>query len=191
MRRTLLISLTVLLMAIGAPTLKADVVTLDVSATLTPAVGGGSCSISGCTLGGNIVIDNSLPGPNPFAIKSVDVTISGESPLVGPFTGSFSLGIVSGLTSIGLVDSSFDSLFLDFPTPTPFSLFGYDGGPLDAGTLSSPGPGFSSVTLWTLSTGTLTPVPAPEPSSIALMLAGIGCLLVMRKRIAQGLPIAS
>ena len=36
-----------------------------------------------------------------------------------------------------------------------------------------------------------TPIPAPEPSSIALMLAGIGFLLVMRKRIGQGLPQAS
>jgi hypothetical protein len=36
-----------------------------------------------------------------------------------------------------------------------------------------------------------TAVAAPEPSSIALMLAGIGFLLVMRKRIGQGLPQAS
>jgi hypothetical protein len=36
-----------------------------------------------------------------------------------------------------------------------------------------------------------TPVTAPEPSSAALILAGIGLLLVMRKRIGQGLPQAS
>ena len=34
-------------------------------------------------------------------------------------------------------------------------------------------------------------VPAPEPSSVALMLLGVGLLLVMRKRIGQGLPRAS
>jgi hypothetical protein len=38
---------------------------------------------------------------------------------------------------------------------------------------------------------TFTPVTAPEPSSVALMLAGIGLLLVLRKRIGQGLPQAS
>jgi hypothetical protein len=36
-----------------------------------------------------------------------------------------------------------------------------------------------------------TPNPAPEPSTVGLMLAGIGFLLVMRKRIGQGLPQAS
>jgi hypothetical protein len=34
-------------------------------------------------------------------------------------------------------------------------------------------------------------VAAPEPSSVALMLAGIGLVFVMRKRIGQGLPQAS
>jgi len=38
---------------------------------------------------------------------------------------------------------------------------------------------------------TLSIVAAPEPSSVALTLLGIWCLLVMRKRIAQGLPQAS
>jgi PEP-CTERM motif-containing protein len=40
---------------------------------------------------------------------------------------------------------------------------------------------------------TFTPASAtvPEPSSIALMLLGVGLLFVMRKRIGQGLPQAS
>jgi len=33
-----------------------------------------------------------------------------------------------------------------------------------------------------------TVAPTPEPSSVALMLAGIGLLLLMRKRIGRGLP---
>jgi hypothetical protein len=35
------------------------------------------------------------------------------------------------------------------------------------------------------------PVAAPEPSSVALMLLGVGLVFVMRKRIGQGLPQAS
>ena len=38
---------------------------------------------------------------------------------------------------------------------------------------------------------TFTPVTAPEPSSVTLMLAGVGLVLVMRKRIGQRLPQAS
>jgi len=34
-------------------------------------------------------------------------------------------------------------------------------------------------------------VTAPEPSSYALMLLGVGLVFVMRKRIGQGLPQAS
>ena len=46
--------------------------------------------------------------------------------------------------------------------------------------------GFGSVTY-----GTPAPVTTPEPSSLALILLGLGALLVMRKRIGQGLPQAS
>jgi hypothetical protein len=56
--------------------------------------------------------------------------------------------------------------------------------------VSSPGPLSSEV----LDSGQLffAPVVAtPEPSSFALMFAGIWVLLVMRKRISQGLPQAS
>jgi hypothetical protein len=38
---------------------------------------------------------------------------------------------------------------------------------------------------------TETVVGAPEPSSVALMLLGVGLVFVMRKRIGQGLPQAS
>ena len=43
-----------------------------------------------------------------------------------------------------------------------------------------------------LTSGALTqPVtPAPEPSSVALMLLGVGLVFVMRKRIGQRLPQA-
>jgi hypothetical protein len=46
--------------------------------------------------------------------------------------------------------------------------------------------GFGSVTY-----GTPGPVTTPEPSSLALILLGLGALLVMRKRIGQRLPQAT
>ena len=78
MRKSLWITLAVLLLAIGPPAARADTVTLDVSGSLSPN-GSASCSVSGCTLGGDIVINNTTG-----AIISEDVTVSGESPSVGP-----------------------------------------------------------------------------------------------------------
>ena len=45
----------------------------------------------------------------------------------------------------------------------------------------------------TFESGTLTftPEAAPEPSSVALLLLGVGLVFVMRKRIGQRLPHAS
>lgn len=40
-------------------------------------------------------------------------------------------------------------------------------------------------------TDTLTVTPTPEPSTCGLMMLGIGLVLVMRKRLAQGLSLAS
>jgi hypothetical protein len=56
------------------------------------------------------------------------------------------------------------------------------------GEYSTPGTYTSSNTGDTLS---VSAIQTPEPSTVALMLAGIGFLLVMRKRIGQGLPQAS
>lgn len=53
--------------------------------------------------------------------------------------------------------------------------------------------GGSSTSDAAVSCGTLSfaAVTAPEPSSVALMLLGVGLLFVMRKRIGQHLPQAS
>jgi hypothetical protein len=56
------------------------------------------------------------------------------------------------------------------------------------GEYSTPGTYTSSNTGDTLS---VSAIQTPEPSTVGLMLAGIGFLLVMRKRIGQGLPQAS
>ncbi len=55
---------------------------------------------------------------------------------------------------------------------------------------SSPVPSFS----FPIGAGNLTFTPvttAPEPSSVALMLLGVGLVFVMRKRIGQGVPQAN
>jgi hypothetical protein len=53
------------------------------------------------------------------------------------------------------------------------------------------GPGFSTPLTGTTEGPVSAAVAAPEPSSVALMLAGIGLLPLMRKRIGQRLPQAS
>ena len=100
MRKSLWIILAVLLVAIGPPAARADIVTLDVSGSLT-ASGGASCSSSGCTLGGNIVINNTTG-----AVISTDVTFSGESPSVGPFDGVNQVVADGALTGLGIADST-------------------------------------------------------------------------------------
>jgi hypothetical protein len=186
MRKSLWIMLAVLLVAIGAPNVHADSVTLDVSGSLSTTLGGASCSSSGCTLGGDIVINNASG-----AIISTDVTFSGESPSAGPFDGVNQVSVVGALTGLGIVDSTASS-FLDlfFSTITPGSLVGYSGGPLADGEVGTT----SGCCAWFLSSGgalTEAAVTAPEPSSYALMLLGVGLVFVMRKRIGHSLPQAS
>ena len=64
------------------PVARAGVITPDVSATLTPDFGA-ACSPT-CTLGGDIVINNSAPAPGEFS--SAHIIATGFSPSVGPFT---------------------------------------------------------------------------------------------------------
>lgn len=50
----------------------ADIITLDVSGSLSPQFGSNSCAATGCTLGGQIVIDNTAG-----TVLSADVTATG------------------------------------------------------------------------------------------------------------------
>ena len=68
--------LAVALAAPGGVTVRAGVITLDVSATFVP--GQGNCNPT-CTLGGDIVIDNSSGAANNGFV-SAEVTASGFSP---------------------------------------------------------------------------------------------------------------
>jgi hypothetical protein len=105
---------------------RADDVTLNVSGSLAVANPPGTCSVAGCTLGGDIVINNATG-----TVISQDVTMSGESPSVGPFTTFVNLQSIVGETRLALVDSSANWIEFFFATPTPGSLVGYDGGALD------------------------------------------------------------
>jgi hypothetical protein len=187
MRKSLWLVLTLLLGA-GAGITHADTVTLNVSGSLLPTGIGASCSGSGCKLGGDIVINNTTG-----AIISEDVTVSGESPSVGPFTHNFGLSPTGFLTQLGIGDSTGDSLLLVFPTLIPGSVIGYNGGILTASATAIdiiPPPNASFPGWFLEPAGALTPAvtPTPEPSSVTLMLLGVGLLFVTRRRMGHSRP---
>ena len=167
MKKLLWIALAALL-GTGAQTLRADdIVTLDVSATLFAALSPASCSPAGsCTLAGTLVIDSTTG-----AIISADITGSGESPVIGPFTSFSPPGAFQGDTTMLFTDSSEDDMKLVFPTPTLGSLVGYDGGTIiekGHSFISNPDSGAT----WDLNSGALT-AETPEPSGWLLLGTGL------------------
>jgi hypothetical protein len=190
MQKSLWVLLTVLLGA-SAGIARADVVTLDVTGSLTPSTVTAMCTPVPCTLGGDIVLD-----PATGTILSVDVTMSGASPSVGPFTVFDSAGFfLNDQLFIQFSSAGYAAqLYLRVPCTTDcIDLVGYAGGTILGGnvTVSPPGP----LVQWSMLTGTGALTPAvgavPEPRTITLMLLGVGLVFAMRKRIAQGLQQAS
>jgi hypothetical protein len=179
MRKSLWIILAVLIAAIGAPVAYADSFT-DGTITFTVSSGGPTPT-------GSFVIDN---GTGLFTSFSVSwngevydfavgllppppVFITGPFPFVGTWCGvgpdgGNCMGDTRSGTDFGLAGPFFVTL-----------------GPPSTGTALSADAIASGS--YTVTETTVT----PEPSSVALMLAGIGVLLVMRKRLAQGLFRAS
>ena len=122
-------------LALSSPA-RAGIITLDVSGTMSVAAGFGVACSPTCTLGGDIVIDNSLPAPG--TILSEHVTATGFLPTVGPFTVNGGISGISGGVDLSISDAASNLLSLLFATPTAGSLVGYAGGPLSAATGISP-----------------------------------------------------
>jgi hypothetical protein len=129
MKNTLALSAAAIALLI-APVASAGVITLKVSATLTPAgFAGGTCTPT-CTLSGDIVINNSPPDPGQFV--SADITATGFSPSVGKFNTDLLIEDpgVAGETNLTLSDSAGNLLHLIISTLMEASVVGYTGGPL-------------------------------------------------------------
>jgi hypothetical protein len=156
---------------------RADVITLDVSGTLTPSSTGAACSPT-CTFGGDIVIDNSSGAANSGFV-SADATASGFSPSVGPFTNLFSINAFSvPNTELRLRDAAspfVDTLNLFIETPAAGSLVGYTGGPIGLNSFVNDG---DTGARWVFTSGSLTEaVPAPLIGhGIPVILAFAGLL---------------
>jgi len=116
-----------------------------------------------------------FPSPTTIAMTFEGVTQSVAFAAGDEATDTYSWAVVLVYERATLVDANFEIADLT-QGGSAIGCLGNGEGPdyESCGTFSFPGA-----------------TAAPEPSSIALMLAGIGLLLVMRKRIGQGLPQAS
>jgi hypothetical protein len=160
--------------AVGVATAHASVTTFQVSGSLSPQVSSANCAPSGCTLGGEIVINDATG-----AVISADVTATGLLPSMGPFTAPQALHT----TSDGLTDLEIDTapsftavVALIFSTPTAGSLIGYTGGSLSNFTDVRNQSGDLG---WILTSGSLTETagsPIPESPAWAMMLLGFAGL---------------
>jgi hypothetical protein len=164
---------------------RADVITLDVSATFQPGPtpGVASCSPT-CTIGGDIVIDNSFGAANSgFVSANVTatgfVTSAGPPVSVGPFTTFAFIGESPPDFTVLALDSGPFALRLLFQTEIPGFFAFYDGGQLSTDSIiATDGP---DALLWELTSGSLLPAAAagavPEPGSLLLLLSATAGLL--------------
>jgi hypothetical protein len=173
--------LALLIVVVCAPYAHADTTRLAVSGTFVPQALTTCPSSLGCTLSGDIVIND-----NNGQIMSTDVTFNG-SPAVGPFTSVYGVGNEVTVTELELsntsVPPSANLVSLIFSTPQPGSLLGYTGGPLIEGQVFD---GLGTGPSWVLISGSFTNITAaPEPSSMLLLAGGLTGLLGLRRRIVR------
>jgi hypothetical protein len=178
-------------LTLSVATAKADTITtFDVSATFVATSSGSFTGCSGCTLGGNIVID-----VTNGTIQSADITMTGQP--VGPFTSNFGSGSTGSQFSEDFQDASLaNHVYMWLPVS---SLLGYSGG-IICGSVSNTGcssilSAVDSYTVnpsgvtWEISSGSLTPAAAtPIPAALPLFASGLGAMGLLgwrRKRKAQ------
>jgi hypothetical protein len=149
-----------------------------------------SVSAFSLTVSGSGIIDAGVfgcdfMGCSPFFSDSTNLFTGSPDLTGGPSNPCVASDLTVNNVSASLT-SNVDAVFSStgdvsnctFSGPGSLTFFVAEQGGIPAPTISS----------FTTKAGT---APAPEPSSVALMLLGVGLLFVMRKRIGQGLPKAS
>ena len=142
--------------------------------TLGTCASGASCSFSGTltvniTTGTVTALDIMFPGLSAFDV----------------LTGS--MGVGSTWEVFGANSTPSEGLELDFETSkTPASLVGFNGGSILGKNVFIVG----GQNPYGIQGGSITPSTVPEPSSVALLLLGVGILFVTRKRIGHSRPSA-
>jgi hypothetical protein len=162
MRKSLWVMLAVMVVAIGAPASHADSFT-DYTLSFT----GGTPNP---TSDGTVIFDNTTDTYTTFLVdfRGLSFDFSGSTSANIPTTGLW-----AGCAFPGA----------DFCAGASAAL--------GIGSVLVVSSGIPSGTAKTQGSYALTAVAAPEPSSVALMLLGVGLVFVMRKRVGQRLPQAS
>jgi len=166
MRKLLWIMLAVMVVAVSAPNAHGDGFTPTITCTGLP--------VAACTPPPFAIFTPGAPvGTVEIGLPSVGISISMDLNSGGAPTDTFDWALGTG--SAGGVNE----FILDVNTGQGI------GVPFTCASISSvPGLHCGDGTL------TFTPVAAPEPSSVALMLLGVGILFVMRKRVGYSRPSA-